>query len=90
MLSFPHLLILFLVALIVFGPEKLPELARTLARWTVEFRRATWNLREAFERDLREIEREVQQSPASVRPAREGGAAPPSFPSEEKTRLNPS
>ncbi len=64
MLSFSHLVILFLVALIVFGPEKLPELARTLGRWTMEFRRATLSLREAFERDLREIDREVQGRPA--------------------------
>jgi Tat protein translocase TatB subunit len=75
MLSFSHLVILFLVALIVFGPEKLPELARTLGRWTMEFRRATLSLREAFERDLREIDREVQ-----ARPALTASATPPTPP----------
>jgi hypothetical protein len=30
MLSIPHLIVIFIVALVVFGPEKLPELARML------------------------------------------------------------
>ena len=41
MLSIPHLIIIFVVALVVFGPEKLPELARNLGKVMAEFRRAT-------------------------------------------------
>lgn len=61
MLSVPHLIIIFIVALVVFGPEKLPELARTLGRVMAEFRRVTGDLRMNFEDHLRDIEREAEQ-----------------------------
>ena len=61
MLSIPHLIIIFVVALVVFGPEKLPELARTLGKVMGEFRRATGDLRATFEGHLRDLEREAEQ-----------------------------
>jgi TatA/E family protein of Tat protein translocase len=61
MLSIPHLIIIFVVALVVFGPEKLPELARTLGKVMGEFRRATGDLRSTFEGHLRDLERESEQ-----------------------------
>ena len=60
MLSIPHLIIIFVVALVVFGPEKLPELARTLGKVMAEFRRATGDLRSTFEDHLRDLEREAE------------------------------
>jgi sec-independent protein translocase protein TatB len=61
MLSIPHLIIIFVVALVVFGPEKLPELARTLGKVMGEFRRATGDLRSTFEDHMRDLEREADQ-----------------------------
>jgi len=61
MLSIPHLIIVFVVALVVFGPEKLPELARNLGKLMGEFRRATGDLRSTFEGHLRDLEREADQ-----------------------------
>jgi TatA/E family protein of Tat protein translocase len=61
MLSIPHLIIIFVVALIVFGPEKLPELARNLGKVMAEFRRATGDLRSTFEDHLRDLEREADE-----------------------------
>lgn len=61
MLSIPHLIIIFLVALIVFGPEKLPELARNFGRVMAEFRRATGDLRSTFEEHMRDLEREADE-----------------------------
>jgi TatA/E family protein of Tat protein translocase len=61
MLSIPHLIIIFVVALVVFGPEKLPELARNLGKVLGEFRRATGDLRSTFEDHLRDLERETEQ-----------------------------
>ncbi len=55
MLSMPHLVIIFLVALIVFGPEKLPELARNFGKVMAEFKRATNDLRSGFEEHMREL-----------------------------------
>jgi len=61
MLSIPHLIIVFVVALVVFGPEKLPELARNLGKLMGEFKRATGDLRSTFEGHLRDLEREADQ-----------------------------
>ena len=60
MFSVPHLIIIFAVALMVFGPEKLPELARTLGKVMGEFRRATGDLRSTFEGHMRDLEREAE------------------------------
>ncbi len=60
MLSIPHLIIIFVVALVVFGPQKLPELARNLGKIMAEFRRATGDLRSTFDEHMRELERESQ------------------------------
>ena len=59
MLSIPHLIIIFVVALVVFGPEKLPEFARNLGKVMAEFRRATGDLRSTFEGHMRDLEREA-------------------------------
>jgi sec-independent protein translocase protein TatB len=61
MLSIPHLIIIFVVALVVFGPEKLPELARNLGKMMAEFRRATGDLRNTFEGHMQDLEREAAQ-----------------------------
>jgi sec-independent protein translocase protein TatB len=84
MFSVPHLIIIFAVALMVFGPEKLPELARTLGKVMGEFRRATGDLRSTFEGHMRELEREAELRRArEVQPpaqATGGGAAAPALP----------
>jgi TatA/E family protein of Tat protein translocase len=72
MFSVPHLIIIFAVALMVFGPEKLPELARTLGKVMGEFRRATGDLRSTFEGHMCELERE-----AELRRVREVQPPPP-------------
>jgi sec-independent protein translocase protein TatB len=59
MLSIPHLIVIFIVALVVFGPEKIPELARNLGKVMAEFRRVTGDLRTTFEGHLRDLEREA-------------------------------
>jgi len=59
MFSIPHLIIVFLVALVVFGPEKLPELARNVGKIMNEFKKATGDLRSTFEGHLRDLEREA-------------------------------
>jgi len=69
MLSIPHLIVIFVVALIIFGPEKLPELARNLGKVMAEFRRATGDLRSSFEGHMRDLEREAQERRAGPSPA---------------------
>jgi sec-independent protein translocase protein TatB len=76
MLSIPHLIVIFVVALVIFGPEKLPELARNMGKLMAEFRRATTDLRGTFETHLRDLEREANDRRIdSVRPAASAPAA---------------
>jgi TatA/E family protein of Tat protein translocase len=67
MLSLPHLIIIFLVALMVFGPEKLPDLARNLGKIIGEFKRAAGELHAGFEDQMRDLERDANLSAARKR-----------------------
>jgi sec-independent protein translocase protein TatB len=62
MLSVPHLVILFVIALLVFGPEKLPELARMLGKAMSEFRRVTGDVRRVVEDEMRDIELKTREA----------------------------
>ncbi len=52
-LGFPELLIIMLVALIIFGPRKLPELGRSLGKSLGEFRKASNELKSTLEEEIR-------------------------------------
>jgi TatA/E family protein of Tat protein translocase len=52
-LGIPELLLIFAVALIVFGPRKLPEIGRTLGKALGEFKKATEDLKGSIEREVR-------------------------------------
>src|ERR1035437_6797790 len=60
MLSLPHLIVIFVVALVIFGPEKLPELARMLGKATAEFRKMTGDFRYALEEEVRDLDRQAR------------------------------
>ncbi len=47
-IGFPELLVILVVALLIFGPNKLPELARSLGKGLAEFRRASTDLRQSL------------------------------------------
>jgi TatA/E family protein of Tat protein translocase len=55
-IGMPELLLILAVALIVLGPKKLPELARALGKGLAEFRRATEDLKEEFQRMDHQVE----------------------------------
>jgi TatA/E family protein of Tat protein translocase len=50
----PELIVIFVIALVVFGPRRLPELGRTLGRTVNEFKRATTRVQETWEREVSE------------------------------------
>src|ERR1700733_2430096 len=55
-----EMVVIFLVALVLFGPKKLPELGKTLGKAITEFRRAQSELKATFETHMRELERESE------------------------------
>ncbi len=69
MLSLPHLVILFIIALLVFGPEKLPELARMLGKAMAEFRRITYDVRKVVEDEMRDMEHQAREADLRKREA---------------------
>ena len=54
------MIVVFLVVLVVFGPQKLPELARSLGKLMAEFRKASGDFRSAFEDEMRDLERQAR------------------------------
>jgi len=63
-LGLPELLFILILALLIFGPKKLPEIGRTLGKGMAEFRKASTDLRRTIEREL-----DVEGQPAPPRPA---------------------
>jgi sec-independent protein translocase protein TatB len=61
MLSIPHMIVVFVIVLVVFGPQKLPELARGLGKLMAEFRKASTDFKSAFEEEMRDLERQARE-----------------------------
>jgi sec-independent protein translocase protein TatB len=61
MLSIPHMIVVFVIVLVVFGPQKLPELARGLGKMMAEFRKASTDFKSAFEEEMRDLERQARE-----------------------------
>lgn len=53
------MIVVFIVVLVVFGPQKLPELARGLGKLMAEFRKASTDFKTAFEEEMRDLERQA-------------------------------
>jgi len=70
-----EILVIFVIALLVFGPTKLPQLARSLGRAMAEFRRASTDLRHTLLEATRE-ESAAPRAPDPARPAPEPGPDP--------------
>lgn len=65
-LGIPELIVIGIIALVAFGPKKLPELGRTLGKALAEFRRASAELRSAVEDEMRDLERHTRELEAQA------------------------
>ncbi len=65
-IGMPELIIIFVIALIIFGPRKLPELGRSLGKSLAEFKKASNELRNTLEEEIRI---EEQKDTAAKQPA---------------------
>jgi sec-independent protein translocase protein TatB len=63
-----EILLILIVALLVFGPNRLPDLARTFGKAMNEFRKASRDLRETFEAELHRMDEHTRPEP-KIQPA---------------------
>jgi TatA/E family protein of Tat protein translocase len=71
-IGMPELIIIFVIALIIFGPRKLPELGRSLGKSLAEFKRASNELRSTLEEEIR-----LEEQRTALDAAKATSQAPP-------------
>ena len=77
-MSSGELVIIFIVAFLVFGPERLPELARKLGKWLFEIKRAAQDVKDHMETEIASSEKEVKkkETPEESYPQANSGDKP--------------
>ena len=91
-IGMPELIIIMVIALIVIGPKKLPDLARALGRGMAEFRKATQEIKDSLDLDneIQQVERDLADSVSGLdsTPEWEDRTVPsdeePEFPASDK------
>ncbi len=56
-LGMPELIIILVIALVVFGPKKLPDLGKALGRSIAEFKKASQEFQESMQAEMKEVEK---------------------------------
>ena len=64
----PELLLIFVIALIVFGPRKLPEIGKSMGRMLAEFRKASTDFKRTIEDEIEAEKTRPEESPAASTP----------------------
>ena len=86
-IGMPELIVILVVALVVLGPQRLPELARTLGKAIAEFRRQTTDLIEDFQvqaaQEDEKPRRETAPKPAAAKPPVAVATATPAAPAPD-------
>ena len=89
-IGFPEMVVIAFIALIIFGPRKLPELGKSLGKSIAEFKRASNELKTTLEEEIRTEElndarKSAQIPPAASVPAPTSAPAAPGAPEGETT-----
>ncbi len=56
-LGMPELVVIFVIALLVFGPRKLPDLGKSIGRAMAEFKKAQHDFQESVQAEIKEVEK---------------------------------
>jgi sec-independent protein translocase protein TatA len=56
-LGIPELIVIFVIALVVFGPKKLPDLGKSIGRAMAEFKKASEEFQESVRSEMKEVEK---------------------------------
>ena len=73
-IGMPELIIIFVIALIIFGPRKLPELGRSLGKSLAEFKRASNELKSTLEEEIRLEEQRATLEASKAKAAAQAAA----------------
>jgi sec-independent protein translocase protein TatA len=76
-IGMPEMLVILVIALIIFGPRKLPELGKTLGKSLAEFKRASNELKSTLEEEIRIEERQSAKKAEAPPPTTVTTAEPP-------------
>src|SRR5436190_18474089 len=87
-LGIPELIVIFVIALIIFGPRKLPEIGKSLGKSLAEFKKASNELRNTLEEEIR-IEEQKEKDVKVQPPAGTETAAPPTGHVDESHKDEP-
>lgn len=71
MLQGQEIFVILLVALVVLGPQRLPEVARKIGQWTAELRRAAGEIRAGLEAEVKEVREVADEFKAPLKEAKE-------------------
>ena len=88
-LGMPELLFILVLALLIFGPRKLPDIGRTMGKAMGEFRRATRDLKRTLDTEISAEEASRTANPAQVTPAPAADTSPAESPSTTPTPVAP-
>ncbi|HSB33615.1 MAG TPA: TatA/E family twin arginine-targeting protein translocase [Nitrospirota bacterium] len=90
-LGLPELLVIFVIALLVFGPKKLPELGKSIGRAMAEFKKASDEFKDTIQHEMKEVEKSTDleeikklgkidipdlEKPAAAKPSTEPAQSP--------------
>ncbi len=65
-IGMPELLLIFVVALLVFGPKKLPDIGKSIGKGLLEFKKASEDLKKTIEHEVEQIKSEPSPTPAET------------------------
>ncbi len=89
-IGMPEMLVILVVALLIFGPKKLPDLARSLGRGLAEFKRASQDFKSTIDMEMDKEEKDEAPEPAPAIPGpSETVPANQSPGQEEEAKKNP-
>jgi len=85
-LGLPEIIVIFVIALVVFGPKRLPDLGRSIGRAMAEFKKASEDFQESVREEMKEVEKtadvkqelhQIEQIVHAERDAGKSGGAEP-------------
>jgi sec-independent protein translocase protein TatA len=85
-IGMPELIIIFVIALIIFGPRKLPELGRSLGKSLAEFKKASNELKNTLEEEIRIEETKEAEAKREAQVKTATAAEPASFGADDSVR----